>query len=81
MMSQPQQNSEALGAPEAQGGEECVDLRGPYPGACALQPVVEVGGALGVQPFLPGPLNHSLELRDAGDFPHYIQEDRDQVQP
>ena len=71
----------ALCAPQAQGGEEGVDLRGPYPGARALQPLVKMGGTLGVQPFLPGPLDHSLELRDAGDFPLCRQENRDQVRP
>lgn len=50
---------------DAQTREQAEDLRGSDPGPRAQQPLVEVGGALGVQSLFPGAFNHPLKLRDA----------------
>lgn len=51
-------------SPDSQRGEEGVDLCGSDPGSCSLQPLVEVGRTLWIQPFFPSLLDHTLHTRD-----------------
>lgn len=67
--SQPGSRAERRFPPDSQRGEQAEDLRGPDPGPCPQQPLVEVGRPLRIQAFLPGPFNHPLQLRDAGHRP------------